>query len=174
MVKTRTRLNIPNMSFLDFSEVNLQHAIERLLAEYIHCIDDDQLEVWPSFFTESCLYQIVARENLDRGLPLGAIYCDSRGMLTDRVVSIRKANIYEAHHYRHLLSGVYVEQIKEEYVRVKSNYVVFRTRANGESEVYSTGLYKDTIIFVDKELKFTEKTVVYDTSRIDSALVTPI
>ena len=162
------------MTFLDFKDVDLQFAVERLLAEYIHCIDDDRLEAWPSFFTETCLYQIVARENVERGLPLAAIYCDSRGMLTDRVVSIRKANIYEAHHYRHLLSGVYVEEVHDEFVRVRSNYAVFRTRSNGESDVYSTGLYRDNIVLVNDSLKFSEKTIIYDTSRIDSALVTPI
>jgi len=81
---------------LDFSALapaDLHYQVNKLLSDYVECIDDDRLEDWPDLFVEDCLYQVIARENADRGLPTSAMYCDSRGMLRDRVVALRHANI---------------------------------------------------------------------------------
>lgn len=153
---------------------DLQYLIERLLAEYVQCIDDDKLEAWPDFFTEQCTYKIAALENTARGLPIAAIFCDSKGMLTDRVVSLRKANIFERHQYRHLVSSTIVSDITADSVNVRSHYVVYRTRGNGVTELYSAGVYQDRIVSVNNELKFVEKLVIYDTDRVDTLLVTPL
>ncbi len=90
------------------SEAELQFEVERLAARYAAAIDDDWLEEWPDFFTETCRYQIITRENYDKKLPVGIFFANSRGMLIDRVRSLREANIYEAQHYRHILSPTLV------------------------------------------------------------------
>jgi anthranilate 1,2-dioxygenase small subunit len=46
--------------------------------------------------------------------------------------------------------------------------------AYGTTEVYSVGEYRDRIATVDGALRFKERIVVLDTSRIQSLLVTPI
>ena len=73
----------------------MREAIEELLADYAEAIDDGALERWPAFFTEDGEYQIITRESHDAGLPIGILYCDSRGMMEDRVHALRTANIYE-------------------------------------------------------------------------------
>ena len=153
--------------------VELQFQVERLLARYAHCIDEDRLEEWPAFFTEDCLYRVISRENHDRGLPAAAIFCDSRRMLVDRVVSARNANIYERHHYRHVIGCVLVERGAGE-VLATSNYAVYRTRTDGATALYNTGRYRDRIVLVDGEWKFRAKEAVFDTHRIDTLLVTPL
>ena len=52
-------------------------------------LDAADLDRWPEFFTEQCFYEIIPRENYDRGLPLAIMRCESKGMLKDRVVAIR-------------------------------------------------------------------------------------
>ena len=42
-------------------------------------------------------------DNVAQGLEGGVIYADSRGMLQDRISSLRKANIYERQRYRHIV-----------------------------------------------------------------------
>jgi 3-phenylpropionate/cinnamic acid dioxygenase small subunit len=37
------------------------------------------------------------------GLEAGLIYADTRGMLEDRISSLRKVNIYERQRYRHIV-----------------------------------------------------------------------
>ena len=81
----------------------MREAIEELLADYAEAIDDGALERWPGFFTEDGEYQIITRESHDAGLPIGILYCGSRGMMEDRIQALRTANIYEPHSYRHLL-----------------------------------------------------------------------
>ena len=156
----------------------LRSAVEDLIHAYVQCIDDDRLEEWPDFFTEDCLYQIVPRENTDQGLPIAVMYCDSRGMLQDRVVAHRKANLFAPHLYRHLVSALRVTDQDKGMVTARSNYAVFRTALDpinyGTTEVYSVGEYRDKIVFVDGVAKFQERIVIVDTSRIQSLLVTPL
>lgn len=94
-------------------------------------------------------------------------------MLTDRVVSLRKANIFERHGYRHLISATLVSGPTDGAVQARSNYAVYRTRTNGVTELYNAGTYDDRIVSDGSQLRFAEKIVTYDTNRIDSLLVTP-
>ena len=156
----------------------LRFAVEELLAAYVRCIDNDRLEEWPDFFTDPCLYQILPRENAEQGWPIAVVYCDSRGMLRDRVVAHRKANIYAPHAYRHMLSAIGATPQDDGAVTASANYVVYRTLLDsvnyGHTEVYSVGEYRDVIVFENGAAKFREKTVVVDTARVLSLLVTPL
>ena len=78
--------------------------LEELYTDYVHCLDADELERWPDFFTEDCFYRITSAENYEAGMPLGLIHATSRNMLKDRVSALREANIYEPQRYRHLVS----------------------------------------------------------------------
>ena len=44
-------------------DLALRLEVEELFTEYTHVLDDGELEQWPEFFTDDCLYQIVSREN---------------------------------------------------------------------------------------------------------------
>ncbi len=162
------------MSLREFSPTELKYHVENLLSRYVHCLDDDQLEIWPTLFTEKCLYRLIARENTDRNLSLAALFCDSRPMLTDRVVSLRHANIYERHSYRHIISSLIITDVKSDEVSASSHYAVFRTGTNGATELYQTGRYDDLIATENGEWLFRQKIVTFDTGRIDSLLATPI
>jgi len=156
----------------------LRQVIDELNAAYADCIDSDRLEEWPAFFTDPCLYRIVPRENSDASLPLALIYCDSRGMLEDRIVAHREANIYGPHAYRHLIGRACLLGNEDGLVMARTNYAVYRTwldAANyGTSELYSVGHYRDRIRVEGDTAKLVERTVVADTSRVDSLLATPL
>lgn len=154
--------------------IALQHHIENLLARYVHAIDGDELEQWPELFTPDCIYRVIAKENFDRGLPIAAIFCDSNGMLVDRVVSMRHANIYEKHQYRHVVSSLLVSPRDDGSVDATSNYVVYRTRTNGATEIYSAGLYRDHIVNQSGIWLFAERQVIFDTNRVDALMVIPL
>ena len=156
----------------------LRFAVEELQYAYVHCIDADRLEQWPDFFTDPCRYEVTTRENLDQGLSVGIIYCDSKDMLRDRVVALREANIYGPHHYRHMISAVRVTGTEGNVVQAETNYAVYRTMLDpinyGSSELYSVGSYQDTIIIEQGVARFREKKVLVDTARVLSLLVTPL
>jgi anthranilate 1,2-dioxygenase small subunit len=89
-------------------EIMLRSELSALQERYIAAIDNDRLEDWPKLFTNDCLYQIISKENEDNHLPapVPVIHCDNAGMLRDRVVALRNANIYAKPTYRHFLSGM--------------------------------------------------------------------
>ena len=157
-----------------FSELELQHHVELLQNRYVECIDDDRLEEWPEFFVDDCVYKLISRENYDRALPASTMFCDSKGMLTDRIISLRNANIYAEHHYRHILSNIIVKSVEQNMVSVQSNYLVMQTRTDGATHIYNAGKYLDKMELVGKEFKFKEKMAIFDTHQIQSLLVTPI
>jgi 3-phenylpropionate/cinnamic acid dioxygenase small subunit len=78
---------------MELESIVRRWELEQLFTEYVHCLDADELERWPDFFTEDCFYRITSAENYDAGLPLGLIYATSRNMLKDRVSALREANI---------------------------------------------------------------------------------
>src|ERR1700740_2563993 len=88
------------------AEVARRLEIDALCADYAHCLDNDELEAWPEFFTKVCLYRIPSAENFEAGLPLGIVYATSKAMLVDRVMALRKANIYEPQRYRHVIGAM--------------------------------------------------------------------
>ncbi len=109
-------------------------------------LDEDRLEDWPALFVEDCLYEIIAKENEDAGLPAPLIRCDSAAMLRDRVVSLRHANIYEKPHYRHMLSGTRWRHVDDGTVAMRASYVVVNTSQAGDTIVYQAGRYEDRLV----------------------------
>ena len=154
----------------------LQLAILDLNARYSQAIDDNRLEVWPGFFTESARYIVTTAENFDRGLPLGMIYATSRAMLQDRVRSLREANIYEAQRYRHVVSVPLLESAQYGATRARTSFIVVRVMHSGESLVFATGCYRDLIVkdASDGALRFAERIVVLDSRQIDTLLAVPL
>jgi 3-phenylpropionate/cinnamic acid dioxygenase small subunit len=155
-------------------DVELQLAVENLLARYVHALDDDRLEEWPEFFVEDGRYRITTAENLERKLPLPIIYADSRAMLRDRVSALRHANIYEAQRYRHSVSSVLVERVDAGTARATSNFQVVRIMHTGESILFASGRYLDRIRIDGANARFEEKIVVLDSRAIDTLLAIPI
>jgi anthranilate 1,2-dioxygenase small subunit len=50
----------------------IRQRIEDFINDCAHCIDDDRLEEWPEYFTGSCKYQIIDRENHAKGRVVGS------------------------------------------------------------------------------------------------------
>ena len=90
-------------------------------------------------------------------------------------MSLRRANIYEPHRYRHMVSGTRL--IREEAPdrwRLYTNFHVIRTMHTGEMLVFATGFYDDVLVDRAGTLLWHEKTVVCDSLRIDTLLVIPL
>ncbi|WP_186192689.1 anthranilate 1,2-dioxygenase small subunit AndAd [Burkholderia gladioli] len=155
-------------------DISLWLELTMLQNRYLGHLDNNRLESWPEMFTEDCLYEIVPKENADLGLPIGIIHCSNRRMLCDRVVSLRHANIYDAHTYRHMTSGLTILAVRGEEIDTESNYVVVQTKSDGESHVYQAGRYFDTVVRTPEGLRYRAKRVIYDTSRVQTLLATPI
>jgi anthranilate 1,2-dioxygenase small subunit len=107
-------------------------------------------------------------------MPASFFYCSGRGMLHDRVLALRRANIYEPHYYRHLVSGTRLVCQEPTEWRFYTNFQVIRTMKTGEMSVFAVGLFNDLIVASETQVLFKEKIVVCDSSRVDTLLVIPI
>lgn len=155
-------------------EMILWYELHRLQERYVSVIDADRLEEWPNFFTEDCVYEIIPKENSDLGLPMGIMHCFGRAMLRDRITSLREANVFEPHTYRHITSGLELAPVDADTVDVQSNYVVVQTLTDGESRIYQAGRYLDRVVHSAQGWLYQRKRAVYDTSRVQTLLVTPV
>jgi len=154
--------------------VRLQQ-IQALYLEYTHAIDEDELERWPGFFTERCLYQVIPRENDARGHPASLIWCDRRAMLEDRVVALRNANIYNLHWDRHLMSPPWLKAGAAPGSFVgRAQFAVCQTDPGGNTRLFAAGVYRDLIVFDGEQPRFKERVVVLDSFNVQELLATPI
>ena len=149
--------------------------VAQLNADYARAIDDDRLEDWPGFFAARCLYKITSAENHRRGLPAGLIYADSPGMLRDRVSALREANIYERQAYRHVIGlPAVVGEAQDGAARIETPFLVVRIMRDGAMTLFATGRYLDLIVEEAGVLRFRERVVVCDASRVDTLLAIPL
>lgn len=148
--------------------------MSRLNADYARAIDDDRLEDWPEFFAEPCLYTITSADNHRRGMPVGIIYADSKGMLKDRVAALREANVYERQSYRHVVGLPAILGERDGAVRAETPFLVVRIMRDGTMALFATGRYLDALVEEAGALRFRERVVVCDSSRIDTLLAIPL
>ncbi|HKQ73732.1 MAG TPA: aromatic-ring-hydroxylating dioxygenase subunit beta [Blastocatellia bacterium] len=152
----------------------LRFEFEELLTDYTQCLDEDRLEEWPDFFSERGVYKLIGRENVEQGLPLATMFCDSRAMMKDRVTAIRRALFYSPRYLRHLTDNLKIVGQEGDAWVAQTNYVVFQTLQDEETKVFNAGKYVDKIVLEDGKYRFKEKIVIYDTVQIPSMIVIPI
>ena len=155
-------------------DVALHLEIHDLYAAYAACLDHGELDEWPEFFTEECVYKLIPRENFDRGLPLATLSFESRGMLKDRVYGATQTLFHQPYYQRHLVSSIRVTGVEGDAVRTEANYLVVRTKKNELSEAYNCGRYIDRIVRDAGRLRFAEKICVFDSELIPNSIIYPI
>jgi anthranilate 1,2-dioxygenase small subunit len=152
----------------------MRARISDLMVDYAHAIDDENIEAWPGFFTQDALYQITTRENHQAGMPIGIMLCQGIGMIEDRVLALRKANVFEPHHYNHILSRSRIDQLGEGLYDARTNFQITRIMQNGDTTAFATGTYLDRIVEIDGALKLRERRAILDSRRVDVLLVWPL
>jgi anthranilate 1,2-dioxygenase small subunit len=154
--------------------IHVYDAIRALEYRYARLLDEDRLEEWPDLFVERGVYKVIPRENLDREPALPIMFCDSRAMMLDRVVSLRKANVYNLHYSRHVVSNIEILAAREDSFEVAACYTVYQTDLEGQTRLFSVGQYRDVIANGDSGLKFREKIAVCDAFNIPNLLAIPL
>ena len=155
------------------SEITLDRILA-VQAAYIRCIDTNALEDWPDFFVDDCLYKVTTAENVKSGFESGIIYADSKGMLTDRILALRQANIYEKQSYRHILGLPVILSNGGDEAECETPFLVVRIMHDGQSDIFATGLYLDTYRAAGNDLKLSKRLVVCDSSRVDTLMALPL
>lgn len=155
--------------------LKLRLELEALYADYVACLDDGNYDAWPDFFTDSCLYKIVPRENYEQNLPLATMRCESKGMLQDRVYAVKETSMFGPRALRHLVSAIRITDNDENGgFSAQANYAVLQTLNDEETKVFQSGRYLDRLVREDGRLKFAEKLCVFDSNLVSNSLIVPI
>ncbi|MBQ0959044.1 aromatic-ring-hydroxylating dioxygenase subunit beta [Ideonella sp. 4Y11] len=148
--------------------------IAALHADYAAAVDRGDWDAWVSLFTEDCVYRIVPRENVERGLPLATLAFDSRAMLQDRVYAIRETLFHDPYYQRHVVGLPRLLSQDDAGLRCEANYAVFRTKLSQLSTVFNVGRYLDRVVRTPAGWRFAERVCVYDSEMIPNSLIYPI
>jgi anthranilate 1,2-dioxygenase small subunit len=148
--------------------------ISRMMTHYCSAIDNGDLDRWPDFFVDDCTYRILTRTDFDENRDFGIWFCNTRGMLLDRVSSIKSVNVFEPHVYRHVLSETEVVGNTDGVFACETSFLVIRTGYEGAMVIFSAGRYLDTVVIEDGRALLRSRTVVTDSCRYDTLVALPI
>ena len=95
---------------IDLSKIEI---IRLLFYKYAQSIDESNLDEWPNFFVDDCLYRIIPKENENFSEPFAILYADNKDQLKDRVLIIEKALVYSLRGYRHFITNVVINKNRE-------------------------------------------------------------
>jgi 3-phenylpropionate/cinnamic acid dioxygenase small subunit len=155
-------------------EQAVRRGVEELIGEYAERIDEDRLEEWPALFADPCKYLVICRSNYEAGMRQGVMYAATQGMLLDRVFSIRRANLFEPHRYRHVVGPIRIKSADSGVAVVHSHFICARIMHDGATALFATGRYLDRIDISTEDYRFLERIVVLDSEKIDTLLAIPL
>jgi anthranilate 1,2-dioxygenase small subunit len=170
--------NTPHRSTADerLDVLYLRHEVEVFNAAYAAALDEQRLSDWVEMFTDEALYVVISRENFDRGMPVGLIYCENKGMIHDRAFALEKTAMFAPRYLRHIVGNLQVlgENTGGE-IRARANYVVLQVLFDRpDAKLHQVGVYHDVFRRIGGELKLAERRCVYDNLLVPNALCLPV
>jgi anthranilate 1,2-dioxygenase small subunit len=154
----------------------LHHEIDQFNARYAAALDTQRLTEWTEMFTDDAFYLVTSRENADRNLPVGLIYCEGRGMIRDRAFALDKTAMFAPRYLRHIIGNLIVlgENANGD-VRAQANYVVLQVLFDRpDATLHQVGVYHDLFHRGETGLKLRERRCVYDNLLVPNALCMPV
>lgn len=168
----------PAMSDNDarLADLLLHHEIATFNNRYAAALDEQRLSDWTEMFTDDALYVILSRENFDRNLPVGLIYCENKGMIRDRAFALKETAMFAPRYLRHIIANqAILSEAPDGTIAARANYVVLQVLYDRpDATLHQVGVYYDKFRRVDGELKLAERRCVYDNLLVDNALCLPI
>jgi len=154
----------------------LHREIEDFNNAYAAALDDGRLTDWAEMFTEDAFYVVISRENADRNMPVGLIYCENQGMIYDRAFAVEKTEMFAPRYLRHIIGNTQILGEEDNGgIRARANYVVVQVLFDRpEAKLHQVGVYHDKFRRVGEQLKLAERRCVYDNLLVDTALCLPV
>ena len=153
----------------------LHRDLDDFNSAYAAALDEQRLIDWAELFTDDAFYLVISRENADRNMPVGLIYCENKGMLLDRANAM-KTEMFAPRYLRHIIGSPQVlgEEPNGD-IRARANYVVVQVLFDRpEAKLHQVGVYHDKFRRIGDGLKLAERRCVYDNLLVDNALCLPV
>jgi 3-phenylpropionate/cinnamic acid dioxygenase small subunit len=153
---------------------DLKAKVDDLYAAYVQTLCDGDLEKWPDFFVEDCVYKLISRVNYERNLPISPIFSENRGALIDRVRALKSALVYAPRAVCYVVGSVRIVGRAGGGWDTRSMFSAYQTFVEGESNLMMCGRTFDRVVLDGDTAKFSRRVVVYDNERVPSAVVYPL
>jgi anthranilate 1,2-dioxygenase small subunit len=154
----------------------LHHEIEQFNARYAAALDERRLQDWVEMFVDDAFYVVTSRENADRDLPVGLIYCEGKAMIRDRAFALEKTAMFAPRYLRHIIGNLVVlgEDANGD-IRAQANYVVLQVLFDRpDATLHQVGRYFDVFRRTDTGVGLRERRCVYDNLLVPNALCIPV
>ena len=153
----------------------LRAEIEEFNTAYARVLDAMEVSRWPDFFDEDGFYRITARENHDRGLPVGLVWCDGRAMMKDRAAAVTTTMVHAPRYLRHFVANVCVTGMSPGgMIEAEANYLVLETLVEDETRILQAGRYIDRFVRQGDDLLLKSRDCVYDSLLVPNDIVYPV
>jgi anthranilate 1,2-dioxygenase small subunit len=154
----------------------LRTEIEEFNAIYASALDDQRLTAWSDMFTEDASYVVLSRENHDRGMPVGLIYCENRAMIRDRAFALEKTAMFAPRYLRHVVSNTQILGLTPAgEIKASANYVVLQVLFDRpDATLHQVGVYHDIFRRTANGLRLAKRRCVYDNLLVPNALCVPV
>jgi anthranilate 1,2-dioxygenase small subunit len=154
----------------------LRHEVETFNAAYAAALDEQRLTDWAEMFTDDALYVVLSRENFDRNLPVGLIYCENKKMIRDRAFALQETAMFSPRYLRHLIANHIVSgEDADGMITARANYVVLQIlHDRPDATLHQVGVYYDKFRRAHGDLKLAERRGVYDNLLVPNALCLPV
>jgi anthranilate 1,2-dioxygenase small subunit len=169
-------LSTPVIADARLEAVLLRHEIETFNTVYAATLDDQRLMDWVELFTDDALYVVLSRENYDRSLPVGLIYCENKGMIRDRAFALKETAMFAPRYLRHMIANLSVrEEASDGTITARANYVVLQVLFDRpDATLHQVGTYYDKFRRTADGLRLAERRCVYDNLLVPNALCIPV
>jgi anthranilate 1,2-dioxygenase small subunit len=152
----------------------LRAEIDAFHAEYCAALDANDIDRWPDFFSEDCLYRVTSRENALLDMPVGLVYCEGKDMIRDRSLAISRSQMFAPRHMLHVLGITRVLEESAAGIVSQTPFILLQTLIEGPSTVHLAGTYFDRFVRSGEQLVLAERQVVHDTEILATALAYPV
>lgn len=144
--------------------------VRALYDDYAAALDAGDYAAWLDLFVDDATYTVTALENVERGLPLATIRCDSRGMLADRIDALATTQFLARRITRHLVSGVRPVGGGAGELHTVATFLLVETIAGEDTRIQCAGTYDDVVVATPAGLRFATKRAIYDAPLVPTSM----
>ena len=156
-------------------DADVKQRVDDLYARYAQSLCDGDLDAWPEFFVDDCLYKLTSRANYERNLAIGPIFSETKGALIDRTRALKTALVYAQRYVCYIVGSIrIVGRAPDKGWDTRSMFSAYQTFVDGDSNLMMCGRTFDRIVLDGDTAKFSRRVVVYDNERVPSAVVYPL
>lgn len=150
-----------------------RNQIAEFYDAYYEVLDSVDLDAWPEFFAEDCVYRIISRENYERGFRLATVGAESRGMLKDRVTGLIKTQVFAPRYYRRFPGPLNIKTGQAAEMYVQHNLLMVQTMIDKPTEIVFSARCHDTLVSVEGRPLLKRRDVVFDSEMVPNSLIYP-